>query len=380
MVYTGRPQSSVRKRKPRKMKGAVRNVQFVTMPKKRKRPRNIGAGQKSMAGALRQFQLALKNPFSPDALGVRVVDAVCYPTTVSHLRFKTTCTTSAQGTFQCVLLPFLHANVIVTAGSLTGNPGTYVNNTVVGYAATAGTLRGFFTCYRVASWGVRIILTDSNQNAKGTYTVAPVLLSGPVPGESTLSVAAAGTTNILNAFAVPSPTETIASMPGAVAVNAQDLMTRGELVARGLTYLPNAYNMKQVSNTAQVWVGDQSFTPGCGLWKAAGSLMTNVETNDTNDARGQIAYLLSVANAPASTAEFQLEFIYHLEGVPQPSAGVVMTSTPSPAGSTSTIERVLSVMNSAGEYFEMGTQIADRLSTLGTQMYHFRNRGRMLLR
>lgn len=336
-----------------------------------------------MGSAVKQFQLALRNPFSPDALGVRVVDAVCYPTTVSHMRFKVNCTTTATGTFQIALLPFLHANSILYAGTTTGNPGTYGLNTSVGYVTTGATLKTFFSCYRVAAWGVRVILTDSNQNAKGTYTMAPIMLAGNVPGENGLNgVAATGPAQLLSAFGCPAPVETIASMPGAVAVNAQDLMTRGELLARGLTYLPTAYNMKALNNTGVVFGGaggDDVFIQGPGIWDTATKTTTLPEVNGMGQGDGQLAYLLSVANAPANTSEFQLEYIYHIEGVPQPSAGVVMTSVPSPAGSTSTIERVTAAMTSAGEYFAMGTQVLDRLGNLGTQMYRFRNRSRMLM-
>ena len=176
-----------------------------------------------MAAAVRQFQIALRNPFSPEALGVRAIDAVCYPTTVSHLRFKQTCTTTAGGAFTAVLLPFLHANMILVSGTATGAPGTYAGNANISYAVSGATLKSFFSACRVVSWGVRVILTDSNQNAKGTYTVTPVLLGGYVPGENICTVAAFNTTAQCAAFGVPVPTEAIASMPSAVAVNARGI-------------------------------------------------------------------------------------------------------------------------------------------------------------
>lgn len=380
IVVYAQPQKKKKKSGKKKKGQKQRMVQFITQ-KKPRRPQSRGV--RSMSQALQQFQLAMRNPFSADALGVRVVDAVCYPTTVSHLRYKITCTTTAGGAFQAVLLPFLHANAILVAGTTSGNPGVYANNPSVSYAATAATLKSFFTCYRVAAWGVRVILTDSNQNAKGTYTLAPIMLSGNVPGENTLVYAAANTAALCSGFGVPVPTEAIASMPAAVAVNAQDMMTKGELVARGLCYNASAYDMKQISNTGVFWNAANTswFAQGPHLWNGAAGVETEtVETNGAGRADGQCAYLLSVANAPASTAEFQLEFIYHIEGVPQPSSGVVMTSTPSPAGSTSTMERVLSAMVSASEYFQMGTQIAERLGNLGTSMYQFNSRARYLLR
>lgn len=351
---------------------------MIALPKRKKRSKS---GTKPMGAALRQFQLALRDPFSPDALGVRVIDSVCYPTTVSHLRFKATCTTTATGTFQAVLLPFLHANSILAAGTMTGNPGVYAYNTSVSYVALPNALKTFYTSYRVVAWGVRIILTDSNQNARGTYTLAPVMLAGKVPGPAALGLTAANNAAIMAAFGVPTPSEAIASMPGAVAVNAQDLMTRGEMLARGLTYSPTAFDMKAVTNDGVVWSGGtKHFHQSPAIWDSATSVTSIVEQTTVNQGQGQLAYLLSVANAPASTAEFQLEFIYHIEGVPQPSSGVVMTSTPSPAGSTAVLERVLAAMTSAGDYFAMGTNVADRLGQLGTQMYRFRNAGRQLLR
>lgn len=369
----------VYQRQPGKKKGkrkARRPVPFVARPRRKKqrpRPKRMnGAGS-----AIKQYQYALKYPFSPDALGARVVDAVCYPTTVSHIRYKTTCTTTATGTFQIVLLPFLHASSILVAGSTSGSPGAYANNTSVSYSILPTTLKNSFTSYRVVTWGVRVILTDSNLNARGTYTVAPILLGSNVPGVASLGVAASGVPAILNAFGVPTPSESIAGMPSAIAVNAQDLMANGELVMRGLVSAPTAYDMKVVTNDSGAWVGASAFSSSGAIFTNAGAV-TTYETSNVNDARGQVAYLLSVANAPASTAEFQLEFIYHLEAVPQPATSIVMTSSPSPAGSTALIERVLAAMHTAGDYYAMGSNVARMVGSLGTRMYRFNDRRRAI--
>jgi len=330
----------------------------------------FGPMRTSVSQAIRQYMYALRNPFSPDALGVRVVDSVCYPTTVSHMRYKVTCTTTATGTFQAVILPFLQASLILNAGTATGAPFVYAANPSIAYSTSASALKNTFTACRVVTWGCRIILTDSNQNAKGTYTVAPVLLGGYVPEESVLQVAAGTQAAIYSAFGVPTPSETVSAMPSAVAVNAQDLMANGELVMRGLMYSPTAYNMKPICNTGQAWVGTTAFSQAGALFTNAGAV-TTYATNYLGEASGQLAYVLSVANAPASTAEFQLEFVYHLEAVPQPQTSVVMTSTPSPAGSTSAVESVLSSLNSAGEYFAIGTNVANAAMSLGTRMYGF---------
>lgn len=330
--------------------------------------------------AVRQFQMALRNPFSPDALGVRVIDSVCYPTTVSHLRFKVSCQTTAAGTFQAVILPFLHANMILNAGTTIGSPGVYPLNTAVSYAALQTDIRAFFSNYRIVTWGARVILTDANQTAKGVFTAAPVLLAGPVPGEDILGGAAATTTErILDAFSLPTPTEAIASMPGAVAVNAQDLMQRGELTMRGLAYSVTAYNMKSIRPLSN-WSVNTAVGTVPYLVDLANNDFQHFETSSAYSGDGQLGYLLSVSGAPPSTSEFSLEFIYHIEGVPRPTSSVVMTSTPSPAGGTSTVERVLAAMTSAGDYFAMGTSVLDRLGKLGTQMYTFRNRARLLMR
>ncbi len=366
VVYTTPQNGPKNKKKKRAPRGPIRNLVVLRKPKKANRPR-INA-----SGAMRQFQLALRNPFSPDALGVRAIDAICYPTTVSHLRFKQTCTTTAGGAFQAVLLPFLHANMILAAGTTTGAPGVYGANTAVSYVTSGVTLKNSFTNLRVVAWGARIILTDSNLNAKGTYTLAPVMLGSVVPGESVLQTnAAANTAAICAAFGVPVPAETAASMPGAIAVNAQDLMAKGELLARGVMYNASAYDMKCVSGSSTAWNGTLYCVPGQGLYNTVGPSFTNVETNNLAEARGQIGYLLSVNNAPASTAEFQIEFIYHVEGIPQPSQGVVMTSTPSPSGSTNLIERVLATIHTAGDYFALGTGLMGKLGDLGTKMYQF---------
>jgi len=350
------------------------NLQMVQVVRARApRPRRVPYTD----SAVRQYRLTLRNPFHPDAMGVRVVDSVCYPTTVSHLRFKVACTTTATGTFQAAILPFLQANMILNAGTATGNPGVYANNTSVSYVASLSTLKNLYSSFRVVAWGARVILTDANLTAKGVYTVAPVLLGGLVPGEQTLSVAATTTANIFANFNLPQPTELIASMPAAAAVNAQDLMQRGELLMRGIPYSVTAYNMKIPLPNAS-WSATTGFTQGGGLYASATGTWPYVEQTNANSSDGLVGYLLSVSGAPASTSEFSIEFIYHIEGVPQPSSGLNMASSPSPAGTTMTVEKILSSMHTAGEYFALGTTVASALGGLGSKAYSLYGKRRNL--
>lgn len=348
---------------------------MVVVKRKPSRPARPGVSRAPMT-AIKQYRLALRNPFSPDALGVRAVDSICYPTAVSHIRYKLSCTSTAGGTFSMVILPFIHANSILQLGTASGSPGTYAANPSVGVGAFPSVLKTLYSQFRIVTWGARIILTDSNQSAKGTYTVAPVMLGGYVPGENILGQPAVSSAVLQQCFGIQNFNESITGLPGAVAVNAQDLMANGELVMRGLPYSVTAYDMKPLTAAAVNWNVNQTVSQPPTL---IDSVVTSSlgEASGCGDARGQIGYCLYAANLPPSTQEFQIEFIYHLEAVPLANLGsVVTTSTPSPPGSTHTVEQLLAAMNTAGEYFALGTNIAERLGNLGTRMYQFRNAAR----
>ena len=76
VIYAPPSGRGSKKNKRKKSKTKVQTLAMVSIPRRRKpktkTPRMLGGET-----AVRQYMLAMRNPFSPDALGVRVVDSVC---------------------------------------------------------------------------------------------------------------------------------------------------------------------------------------------------------------------------------------------------------------------------------------------------------------
>ncbi len=339
-------------------------AQPKAQPQKRKKKKKRAKRRKNQIGispncnATRQFYYALKWPFAPDALGVRVPDSICYPTTTAHLRQTYVCTSDAAGVWSGAFLPLPTASCIMNVGSISMT--SYTANTNIGYVTTPANLAQTFRTYRVVSWGVRIIITDTNMNAKGVYRVAPVLMPIAVPSYGIINLfTASNVTQICACFGIPVPDVNLPNLPAVAVFNAQDMMATGDFLLRGVPVLPTAYDMKTVYDTP-LW--------SAGKYIASTSLVTDAATPTFSGAgafgnyelhitKGQIGYVMYVSGLPATTASFAVEIVYHLEGVPQSTNVAVPTSTPSPAGSTAIIERVAAALHTAGEYFAMGQKV-----------------------
>jgi len=183
--------------------------------------------------------------------------------------------------------------------------------------------------------------------------------------------------NYFKYIGAPLPDETIAALPAAVTFNAQDLMARGEVTMRGLPYSVSAYNMKVPVDESATWSGT-AYLADQFLFNSTGPALVNFTNGQglLHNTSGMIGYCLSVNGAPASTAEFSLEFVYHLEGVPVGSSSAVATSTPSPAGSTTYVESIMTAMHSAQEYVGVGIQAGRALATAAALMGRYRQGSR----
>lgn len=319
-----------------------------------------------------RFARALRYPFSPDTIGIRVPDAICYPTNTAHIRVKCACTTDSSGVWAGLILPLPTLSVINNSGSIAGVNG-YTANSTVGGVSTPTNLSAQFLTYRVVSWGFRIILNDTNTNAKGIYSLAPFFMPANMPGAAILNNSAStGPSYIETVCGLPIPGTAVAQMPSNVALNAQDLLARGEVVARGVPYLPTAYNMRTTNadSYGTNWnmnkaLGEQFIADVSAATATIGqSVISRAEEHRTD---GMIGYVLYANGLPVSTQEFTLEYVYHLEGTPVFTNAVVPTAVPSPPGSTTLVETAIKAVHKAGDFFAQGTAaFAGVNSALGT--------------
>lgn len=333
-----------------------------------------------LSAARHQFMLALTDPFHPAVVGVRVPDAVCYPTMTAMRRVQIPVTSDASGNISAAFFPLPHISGYTKAGVFSGSAlNVFVANGSVFGVMTEANLAALFSVYRVASWGIRIILADTNASAKGTYTMAPFMTRRYMPDARFLQSQAASVANLESDLGIPATGAAIVNLPGAVVIGAQDFLARGEVVGSTPPYTAAAYSMKS-TDIAREWSGTQNRVNTLLLNSSsnaieASSFQENAET------QGMMGMLLYGAGLPASTTEINVEMIYHLEGVPLLQNQAMCTSQPSPPGTTEVVESSTSRLHSYMNYFKQGEQYLDgfsRFASTGMQLYGRFEQGRRM--
>jgi hypothetical protein len=170
---------------------------------------------------------------------------------------------------------------------------------------------------------------------------------------------------------MPVPSSYLSQLPAVASFNAQDLLARGEFMVKGVPYLASAYNMRSPNNEFVAYNSSANYYVAEQFIANATANPSTVPQNywdrlECHGTDGWMGYAVYCNGLPASTQEFTLEFIYHLEGVPVVTSSSVPTSSPSPAGSTSTVERVLTGLHSANDYFSLGGRMFNAMAPIAS--------------
>jgi hypothetical protein len=314
---------------------------------------------------LRQFQLALRDPFHPNAFGARVVDSYSIPTATYHLRANIICTASSSGNFCGVILPSPCLSFInggnpgsVTRGTILGSTMTaFTNNPLVSYVITPSLLSTHLSEYRVVSWGFRIIAKDTAFASRGKVYVAPIPTTNNAPSWNTFETVT-GQDSALGEYTIGMDIDwinnAIVGMPGMRIFSMQDLL-RGEVQASGVPCDATFYSFKGTAdrsstawNTGQVLADEGVFNNTTGLVNA-----TAGGRKDVASLRGGRAFLISGTGMPGLGQEFDIEIIYHLEGTPNmtgtgSATALIPSSTRNTNGASWLVESAISVAARAG--------------------------------
>jgi len=368
-------QSSAGKKRPGARRPPPR-ARAQSQPRKQKKQKQKGfklgkTKDSAINQSTRLYRDALANPFSTSILGVRAPDSICYPTITAHKRVLCKVTTSGAGTIGALFLPFPSLSVWVPDGAFSGCI-PYTNNPALGYVATPTQLAQVMKTYRVVAWGIRVSLADTNSAAKGQIIVAPVLLPINLPGFSMLEAIPLtnSTTAVQSVFSVPPCDSNLANLPGAVAINVQDFLSKGEYVGRAPPYDSAALNFRRTVNSTTWNVGTNWTTES--IYNTGTGTISQPDHVEFHQSAGFIGLAMYGTGMPINTNEINVELIYHIEGMPDPSLSLVPTSTPSPAGSTSIVERVLTGLTAGAKYFELANDSMNRgvnLASTAAVMY-----------
>lgn len=165
----------------------------------------------------KQFMLALRNPFHPDAIGVKVPDMYRFPTQPYHI--KTTIvlqSTAANGGAGCVLFfmnphtTFLDVGAAILGGasvSKQGGSSRFASGATILYGLTNETIfGGIGTSWRPVAGGIRVNQNQAWQTAQGRIYIAELPASYGFPNVNALATQIptnAGYDSMLNNMGLP---------------------------------------------------------------------------------------------------------------------------------------------------------------------------------
>jgi len=366
VVYRPKPKQQKKKRKQKKQRKL-----------KRRSPVNRIPGMK-VTSDVKRFELALANPFNANAVGCRVPDSFPMPTATYHVRASLTATTAADGTFKAIILPaptFTYITRPVGWGTLAGGTNFTQNATstgTAGYLVAPVALATVLTEYRTVAWGMRLIAKNTAFAAKGKVYVTAVPTTANAPSWNTMETVTASDSNVISEYCCGvdfggfSAIGAILGIPGTQVFSAQDLL-RHEVQCLGL---PSGNDFHQFRGTmdrsvltwasGQVLADEGVFNSSTGLVNA-----TAGGRKDVASLRGGTAFVIYGTGFNASTNEFDIELVYHLEGLPSVAASstalLVPSATRALVGDTSTVERAIGYVRRAVPVIKalaMGAQAA----------------------
>lgn len=380
--------------KNNKKSSTKKTMQFVTMPvatcanrpkEKKKKPKNNkkGGGKGSNSEAYRQYRMVLRDPFSPQAEGVRLPDTFRYPTTTVKFRQRVALTSDAGGVLAFTVLPTPFFTLQMGNGTQTGLA-TFGGNLSISRMMSRGSaITAQYGQYRVVGWGFRLLMSDTALAAKGIYTVAPV----PIPQNSILDptqmeALTMGVQFVTDYLGVPRPDGSTELLPHARTFNAQDLMYKGDFRAVGVPYDSACKDFRSIpTDSLTVYQSNPLYTA-----RAVGSLIAttgippstvNVVGNySTLDMSGNIGFLVYATGLPASTQELVMEITYHVEFILNPNSANIASSIGAspPVGSTAILENIYTSVRDVFYFDKETLETVGNLGMAGLKYYNGRKK------
>ncbi len=352
----------------------------------RRKTRRPGAPLDSV---YRAYRIALRDPFCADADGVRLPDMYRHPTTTQKIKVRTGLTSDASGMLAFQLFPNPFYCMQMFNGTATGIGSMTANASAKTITSPTALAQLGFGAYRVVAWGFRMMLSDTLTSAKGIYTVAPV----PVQRNNYLGYVQLNTIPFAagkypgDILSFPQPTASTETLPGQRTFNANDLQYQGDFMGVGVPYSHSCQDFRPLGNN-----NVNPFWSSTGLYggtRPIGNLMMgdNVppclnylfDDNQPLDMSGNIGYVVYASGLPPTTAEVSIELVYHLELTPTPSSAIVgvYSSSPSPVGQTSVLEKMYTAIKDNMFLGKHAINLGVNLGMLGVK-YAGRNRQRYL--
>jgi len=419
--------NSTRKRSPKK-KGSSTNslarslqTSLVLSGAQGRRTSLLGKRLPSLSPCERQYLLALRSPFHPDAMGVVVPGLSSQAATSFCVRWKAIFTFPTNGTTTSTYTMGLVPNPVVygytfgaAGGPISGVPG---HATTEGGMTIATTINGvpstmldatninkpllanLYSTFRTVAGGVRLnSLTSVSNNTFTLSTYQPPAIQANIPyrvwnGYSTLTQSAspdyvgnATAAQVTSAFFGTD----LSNASSANLINSRRSYTGFEIQANPLTlsFQPNnpiAHVFRETSGVATV-VGDTGFGNEYAFVDAGTTSSPAIGgDSDITNNEGWDGILMYITSPPSVTGSagftvMEVEYILHCEGIPITTiyTGIVPDRPREHKPTTTTSENLIGYVRSAFDYAATHPRLlngmADMiLSSGGVRNYAARN-------
>lgn len=336
-------------------------------PQRALQARPSGPPKMPLSAPVSAYTQALRNPFSPGAIGARVPDPHSQPTVTYHFRSTYTMSSSASGTVSAFFLPSpCYSYISDFTGTMTAPTWTavqsggtqFAQNKPAGYLVSPTEMTSKLTEYRVVAWGLRLVAKDTATNTKGKIYLATTPTTANAPSWNTMNTVTAADLGVVSEYTCGTDIAflngNIQNLPSAKVFSMQDLL-RGEIQVNGYPVTSSFYDFKGTTdrnnvawNVNQVLADEGVFNNTAGLVNA-----TAGGRKDIASLRGGSAVLLYATGLPASTNEFDVEVIYHLEGSPNVVSygggvtGLIPSAQNVVIGSTAIVETAIAKVRAA---------------------------------
>jgi len=324
---------------PRKGQKATRNQKRLLMR------------TKPSANDIQTYRMALFNPFLPEAYGARVPDSFSRPTACYHFRGIHSLSSDPNGNLEFMLMPNPFFCLLMGVGSVVTPATSFTNNTKAYYLQSANAAQAILSSYRVVAWGIKIVAKDTAYAEKGRLVVATVPTTENSPSYNTLLTVTASDASIISLYATGNTLSTTSPLvtnpvdvPGAQVLSAQDLLQRQYLMAVAPSHVDQYLFHGLVDRNSYSWASNTLLSDE-GVFNSVSGILVNSTSGGRKDVaslRGGTAVWIQATGLPASSNEFDIDFIYHLECIPNTYSNVLIPSSMTTlAGTTNIVETVI---------------------------------------
>jgi hypothetical protein len=268
----------------------------------------------------------------------------------------------------------------VGSGTVTGGT-NFGANSFLAYQSTPTALFTQVLSYRVVGWGAKLLAKDTAFAEKGRVYSVVIPNTGTQPAWETLNDVSATNVSVATtyiagyALGTSTPT-TLQNYATCQSFSTQDLLAAGSMTMSVSPSHADQFRFRGTGTNSSLNAWNAAYnTFQAGAEIVASSLIqgNSIGNVDTTNLAGTNTLLIFANGLPASSNEFDVDIIMHIEATPNlntvSSGGLIPSGMDSAPGSTTTLETILARAKPITDTFRGGLQSA--LNNGGTNAVRF---------